>query len=301
MIYLFPTFPMRSPDFDPQALTGYPEIFKGWMDRVEQATSIHLNSFKGAHFSGVGDETLREQYLCIAEGLAMAQWARARLAPCAKSTSYSMGIFAALVDANAISLEDALLLAKMICREAHGVSSGQSWAVGVLLNFSDSKVLALIKDYSLAVEISDVYTQDTLLICGATDQVERALIIATDLGAQATRLLPMSAPFHTTYLQKTEAPIMDFLKTVEIKSPSWPILSSLTQKWLLTKQDILAELSCNVSRPMNWMNTILTLASPDSDGMIECGSSAKLTESVKKILGQDANCTGYLDFEGLHE
>ena len=276
---------MRSPDFDPQALTGYPEIFKGWMDRVEQATSIHLNSFKGAHFSGVGDETLREQYLCIAEGLAMAQWARARLAPCAKSTSYSMGIFAALVDANAISL----------------VSSGQSWAVGVLLNFSDSKVLALIKDYSLAVEISDVYTQDTLLICGATDQVERALIIATDLGAQATRLLPMSAPFHTTYLQKTEEPIMDFLKTVEIKSPSWPILSSLTQKWLLTKQDILAELSCNVSRPMNWMNTILTLASPDSDGMIECGSSAKLTESVKKILGQDANCTGYLDFEGLHE
>lgn len=292
---------MRSPDFDPASLADYSEIFEAWMDRVEQATSVLPNSVEDARSSSAGDETLREQYLCIAEGLAMAQWSRERLAPCSKSTSYSMGIFTALVDANAISLEDALLLAKMICREAHKVSSGQSWAVGVLLNFSELKVLALIKDHSLAVEISDVYTQDTLLICGATDQVEKALAIATELGAQATRLLPMSAPFHTTYLQKTEESIRNFLETVEIKSPSWPILSSLTQKWLSTKQDILVELSCNVSRPMNWMRTVLTAASTDSEEMIECGSSSKLTESVKKILGQTANCKSYLDFEGSHE
>lgn len=293
---------MRSSDFDPQTLAGYSEIFKEWMDRVNQTTSVYSDSDEVSTFSGVGDETLQEQYLCIAESLAMAQWARVKLGPCRKSTSYSMGIFSALVDAKAISLEDALLLVKLICVEAHKVSSGQSWAVGVLLNFSESKVLALIEGHSLAVEVSDVYTQDTVLICGATDQVEKALSLARDLGAEATRLLPMSAPFHTTYLQKTEESIKNFLKGVVIKKPSWPILSSLTQKWLLTERDILVELSCNVSRPMNWMNTVLTAAkSPYCEEMIECGSSSKLTESVKKILGEASCCSSHLDFEGLHE
>lgn len=291
---------MRSSDFDPKAMAGYSEILKDWMDRVNQASSARTQLIESTTFSEAGDETLQVQYLCIAESLAMAQWARAKFGPCSKSSSYSMGIFSALVDANAISLEDALLLAKMICREAHKVSSGQSWAVGVLLNFSESKVLDLINEYSLTVEISDIYTQDTILICGATDQVEKVLALAIDLGAEATRLLPMSAPFHTTYLQKTEESIRNFLKMVEIKPPSWPILSSLTQKWLLTKEDILVELSCNVSRPMNWMKTVLTLASPDAEEIIECGTSSRLSESVNKILNQAAICTSYLDLEGAH-
>lgn len=113
--------------------------------------------------------------------------------------------------------------------------------------------------------------------------------------ASSTRLIPVTAPFHTTGLQVIEPVLLRHWIACTYKT-SWLILSSITQEMLVTESDVRNEICRNVSRPMNWFATLKAALSLQQDGMVESGASFTLTELARDLFPD--TCT-YRDFRDL--
>jgi [acyl-carrier-protein] S-malonyltransferase len=299
MIYLFPTFPMRALEFDENRLIGFREIREHWTAEAANVVSLDFACLSNAPPQAGADAqhfTLQAHYACIIESVSMAQWLEATAGPCTCSAAYSMGLFAAVAHAGSISFPSVLELARDVCTAAHQSATTHPWAIGAAVDFPLNRTRELMQEASPDLEVTDLYGANTVLFTGHRDPVTQVLDRALAEGASTTRLIPVTAPFHTTRLRAIEPAISAALDRLQLRAPSWPILSSITQEKLVTESDVRNEICRNVSRPMNWFATLKAALAMQDDGMVESGASFTLTELARDLF-PDA-CT-YRDFRDL--
>jgi acyl transferase domain-containing protein len=303
MIYQFPTFPMRASEFDEVQLPGFREMREHWTVEAEKAVDLDLaclllglpeESAAAQHF------TLQAQYACIIENVAMAQWLGEKVGTPTFTTAYSMGLFAAVTHAGAISFQSALLLARDVCTAAHQIASERTWAIGAAVDFPEKRLRELMEESSSELEVTDLYGANTVLYTGRREPVKAVLDRALLEGASATRLIPVTAPFHTSGLLAIEPILTEVLSRIQLHAPAWPILSSITQEMLVTADDVRSEICRNVSRPMNWFATLRKALSLEGGQIVESGASFTLTELARNLFPDACTYRDFRDFQASH-
>ncbi|MBU3576063.1 hypothetical protein [Polynucleobacter sp. UK-Mo-2m-Kol15] len=299
MIFLFPTFPMRSPEFDISKISGLSDIYQLWLERAKKCAPLNLALLDDPRNNSASHAHITEQahYACIIENVSMAQWVTENLGKCDRASSYSMGFFSALVHSNALDFESTMRLVQSICNQAHEALKETPWAVGAVVEFPVEKLNVIMSDVDSTLEITDFYGPHTILFTGLASSVKVVLDRSLEEGATLTRLIPLTAPFHTTTLLKISPELNRLVSTLDVRTPSWPILSSLSQKWLTTADDICAEIRSNIAAPMNWNLTMKKIAILDSGTIVECGASVGLTDLAKQMLSSQWKCLDFKDFE----
>jgi hypothetical protein len=68
---------------------------------------------------------------------------------------------------------------------------------------------------------------------------------------------------------------------------------------LVTADDIRAEISRNVSRPMNWFATLRKALSLEGGEMVESGASFTLTELARNLFPDTCNYRDFRDFRDI--
>jgi malonyl CoA-acyl carrier protein transacylase len=304
MIYQFPTFPMRASEFDQSRLPGFKEIHEHWTAQALNVVSLDFrclttpppqNNAAAQHF------TLQAQYACIIENVSMAQWIAANVGPCTCSMAYSMGLFAAVAHAQAIEFPSALELARDVCVAAHQTATENTWAIGAAVDFPEARLRVLMQEASARLDVTDLYGANTVLFTGLKEPVTQVLDRALLEGASSTRLIPVTAPFHTTQLQVIEPSISKALDRMRVVAPRWPILSSITQEFLVTEDDVRAEICRNVSRPMNWFATLKAGLGRGEAGWVESGASFILTDLVRDLFPDAGQYRDFRDMQGHHD
>lgn len=303
MIYQFPTFPMRASEFDENLLPGYRKIREHWTAEASQAVPLDFACLAGAppqDSAAAQHFTLQAHYACIIESMAMAQWIATHVGPCTCSTAYSMGLFAAVAHAGAIGFQPVLELARDVCMAAHQSASHNAWAIGAAVDFPLARLRVLMQEASPDLEVTDLYGANTVLFTGLRDPVAQVLDRALAEGASSTRLIPVTAPFHTTGLLTIEPAIAAALERTPVQAPAWPILSSITQEMLVTESDVRAEIRRNVSRPMNWFATLKAALALKDGEMVECGASFILTELARDLFPDTCRYRDFRDMQVRH-
>ncbi len=299
MIYLFPTFPMRERTFDGQQLPGFLEIQDHWTAQATKVVELDFECLSAPppdESEAAQQFALQAHYACIIESVAMAQWLETAAGPCTCAVPYSMGLFAAVAHARAIDFQPVLALVREICAAAHQTATSSTWAVGAVVDLALPRVRELMAQASPDLEVTDRYGANTVLFTGLREPVTTVLDQALAEGASSTRLIPITAPFHTTALRAIEPAITAALERTRVRAPAWPILSSITQELLRTEDDIRAEICRNVCRPMNWFATLqIALARPEKE-MVESGASLALTELARDLF---PGAGRYRDFRDL--
>lgn len=303
MIFLFPTFPMRSTEFDAAKILGYDKVYRHWYDRAKNSVDLNLHYLDDTHKKTVSyaQVTLQAHYACIIENVAMAQWASEKFGPCDRASSYSMGLFAALVHLGALDFESTLKLVEEICTKAHDALGEISWAVGAVVDFPIESLKSLLLQQDVNLEITDIYAPNTILFTGLASAVKKVLDQSLQQGASITRLIPLTAPFHTTSLLKIRPQMDDLVGALQIQDPACPLLSSLTQEWLVNAEQITTEIRNNVSAPMDWSATMGKIAQLSGGTIVECGSSHGLTDLSRAMLSDKWSCIDFRDFSGVNE
>ncbi len=299
MIYLFPTFPMRERTFDKNRLPGFLALYDHWAAQAADVVALDLECLlkpPPEDPAAAQQFTLQAHYACIIESVAMAQWIEAHVGPCRCSAAYSMGLFAAVVHANAIGFQPVLELVRDICTAAHQNAATDASAIGAVVDLPLKRLRELMVQASPDLEVTDHYGANTVLFTGLRQPVTAVLDQALAEGASSTRLIPITAPFHTTALLAIEPAIAAALDRTRVQAPSWPILSSITQKLLVTENDIRSEIRRNASRPMNWFATMKVAVALQEAGMVESGASIALTELARDLF--PGACT-FRDFRDL--
>lgn len=303
MIFIFPTFPMRSREFDVSKVPGLYGIYQRWFNRAKNCVPLNLALIESPHKSSSSHVQITEQahYACIIENLAVAEWVTERMGGCDRASSYSMGLFSALVHSNSLEFETIMSLVQSICNKAHDALKETPWAVGAVIEFPLKKLQVAMKDVDESLEITDFYGPNTILFTGLSSSVKAVLDRTLVEGASLTRLIPLTAPFHTTTLLKISPEIDRLVGALDIRVPDWPILSSLSQKWLTSVEDVRTEIRNNISTPMNWNLTMQKIAELESGTIVECGASIALTDLAKQMLSTDWKCIDFRDFEKSNE
>ena len=280
--YLFPTFTMRV-EADLEPFDGLAEQVTDAWHKVARAARIDAHSVpvaaRGQRLSA--HDTLLASYATLAEGLACARWAERHLRPATVATSFSMGLYAALVYTEALSLEPAIALLGYI-HELAAARQAQSatFSLGAVMGPTIDEVRAALPQPS-GLELSVDYGERVCLVCGPSAEVEE---FCSRLAVPPVRtlVLPVAVPFHTSRLNPLQAEIEARVAATPVQPPRIPVVSSSNAEVLTSTDAVRRELVRNIAHPIHWKAAVDTVLGEGATEFVECGFTRELGDLLRR-------------------
>ena len=206
---------------------------------------------------------------------------------CAKMMAgHSLGEYAALVCADAISLVDAAqLVAKRGQFMQETVPLGQG-AMAAIVGLTDEQVVELCKQASnleQQVTPANFNAIGQVVIAGHSPAVDRAVKLADEMGARMAKIIPVSVPCHCPLLINAATAFEDYLARANFKTPELPVISNVDLSIYKSPEQIRTLLKEQLYRPVRWVETIQLMKESGIEGIIECGPGKVLSGLVKRI------------------
>jgi len=293
--FLFPAFGMRYRGGAEPAPPGYDEERDRLFDMAAGIVPLSrpgnaggaANEERGVSLDPAAAlrQSLDEHYRSFIASCALAAVVGGAGIPCSAAAGYSMGLFAALHHTGAVSFEDGLRLIEHVVTVAHGVLDGGDYGMGAAIGLTRDEVQAVVRRGGCAVEIADVNAERVIVVAGTKSEVERTLALSADAGCLATRMLPVTLPFHSSWMGPAKERIRAFLPRIEIGAPRCDLVSALGGQLLGDEGAVAEELCSNIVSPLDWLGTMRTLLGLGVDTVVECGFSESLCKVATGLDG----------------
>ncbi len=223
----------------------------------------------------------------------VAAWAVLRaegLADVVGVAGHSLGEFAAVVAAEAISLPDALSLVVVRGEAMQRAGEARPGAMAALLGLDAGSATTLCErargtdELVVANENSPVQS----VASGDVAAIERLEALAKEQRVRAVRL-PVAGAFHSELMRPAVAPVVDALERIEVRDPAVPVAENVSGALVTDGARLRELLGAQVVSPVRWETGIRTLAGAGADRFLEAGVGDVLTKLLKRI---DPEATG---------
>ena len=197
------------------------------------------------------------------------------------AAGHSLGEYSALLAAGALSFADALRTVRSRGRymqEAVPVGEG---AMAAVLGLSMEEIKgALDKVSSGIVEIANWNSLEQIVIAGHRKAVEE---VTEAIKPARSVMLPVSAPFHSRLMKPAEERLAVDLDRVSFSDLSFPVITNVGARPILTGKEAREGLKRQVSHPVLWYNSMERLRDEGIDVCLELGSGKVLAGLMKRI------------------
>ncbi|HDM08607.1 MAG: [acyl-carrier-protein] S-malonyltransferase [Candidatus Omnitrophota bacterium] len=197
------------------------------------------------------------------------------------SAGLSLGEYAALVAADAISFEDALELVRRrgeFMEEACNENPGTMSAIIGL----GKEVVEEICEESKA-EIANVNSPEQIVIAGRVSCVQKAEELAGDKGAKRVIRLNVSGAFHSSLMEPAAKKLMYYLNDINIRRPKFTVVSNVNAYFSFLPQEIKANLVNQINHPTLWVECVKTMVDLGVTAFLEIGPGKTLRGLLRKI------------------
>jgi [acyl-carrier-protein] S-malonyltransferase len=198
---------------------------------------------------------------------------------------HSVGEYAALAAAGAISIADAARLVR-----TRGAAMTQAVPPG------DGAMAALIGvDFEAAAAIAAEAAQGEVcqaandngggqvVISGDKAAIERAVALAKDKGVRRAMMLPVSSAFHSSLMQPAAEVMRAALARVAIRKPSVPLVANVLAAPTSDPDEIARGLVAQVTGTVRWRESVAFMAAAGVTTFYEVGAGKVLSGLVKRI------------------
>lgn len=281
---VFPAFVTEFIGFETDELNALGLDVKPYFELAAEVCGKELLSFDVREKSFVQDE-LMIQYVTYIYSCAVSDVLKKNNIQSHHVAGYSMGIYAALYHAESLSFIDGLqTIQSAFCFMKAGLPE-QTFAMGLTGGLEIGDIRILLDKVAPATHIINSNNRHSFVYSGPAAEIEAVIHEAREEGALMTRVMNVSIPYHSPYLDNASVIFAGFLETVDVYDPVIPVTSSLTQKILTTAAEVRAELSDNLSHPFRWFETIQQFLSQGVTTIYECGAGEGLSKINKFIDG----------------
>ena len=234
------------------------------------------------------DLTTNTQPVMLTAGVACwrAWLAETGLAPTAVA-GHSLGEYAALVAAGALTLKDALPLVRFraqAMQEAVPVGAG---GMAAILGMDAEGVKAGCAEAAAAtgeaVEAVNFNDPKQTVIAGTKAAVERACEVLKAAGAKCALPLPVSAPFHSSLMKPAAERLKEKLAATAFVVPAMAVVNNIDVAVASTPDAIRDALYRQAFGPVRWVESVQALKARGLMHVIECGPGKVLSGMVKRI------------------
>lgn len=198
---------------------------------------------------------------------------------------HSLGEYSALAAAGSLSIADAARLLRIrgdAMQNAVPVGEG---AMAAVLGLELEQVEQLAAEASSA-GICDVANDNgpgQVVVSGAKEAVEKAAVLAKELGARRALMLPVSAPFHCSLMQPAADRMAEALADVTLNAPCVPLIANVLAAPVSDPDAIRAHLVAQVTGRVRWRESVLWMSENGVDTAFEIGAGKVLTGLIKRI------------------
>lgn len=272
----------------------YPGMMKDLYDTESAAKSVFdtADAALGREISGICFEGSQEelnlthntQPCMLAADLAAAAALRAHGIRADAVAGFSLGEYAALAYAGAISAEDVFRVIQIradAMQEAVAPGEGAMAAfVGASAEQVEEICAKVTEDYVVAANYnSPVQT----VVSGSTAGVDNACALAESAGLRCVKLA-VSAPFHCALMEPAARRLEREFASLSFRDPAVPVYMNVDGKPILHGAAVAELLVRQAMSPVRWVQTLEQMRADGIDTFVECGPGKTLSGLVKKTL-----------------
>src|ERR1700693_799671 len=176
------------------------------------------------------NQTVNTQPVMLAADVAVYRaWRAAGGAEASVMAGHSLGEYAALVAAGAISFADALPLVRFRAQAMQDAVPQGVGAMAAIMGLDDEGVVAACAEAAQmqSVEAVNFNAPGQVVIAGHKEGAQRAIVAAKARGAKRGLLLPVSAPFHSKLLRPASEKLAAYLAGVPVRDARPAVLHNV--------------------------------------------------------------------------
>jgi [acyl-carrier-protein] S-malonyltransferase len=195
------------------------------------------------------------------------------------AAGHSLGEYAALVAAGALTFEDAVPLVAE--RGAAMDDAGREQAGGMLAMLGGDGLAVVALAERLGLTVANDNAPGQLVLSGADDALQRAEELAKESTGARARRLDVSGAFHSPLMAPAAGRLAAALERTPVHPFEIPVYANGSAAPFT---DVRAELAEHLLRPVRWRETLLALRARGVERFAELGPGAVLTGLVKRTL-----------------
>ncbi|HAN56405.1 MAG TPA: [acyl-carrier-protein] S-malonyltransferase [Betaproteobacteria bacterium] len=197
---------------------------------------------------------------------------------------HSLGEYAALVAAGALSFGDALPLVRLRAQAMQDAVAEGVGGMAAILGLDDGVVRAVCAEAALGevLEAVNFNSPGQVVIAGHKAAVERGMALAKEKGAKRALALPVSVPSHCALMRPAADKLALALAGITVNSPAIPVLHNTDVASYHDPEQIRDALARQLYSPVRWSETLHAMAESGVTHVVECGPGKILTGLTKR-------------------
>ncbi len=194
---------------------------------------------------------------------------------------HSLGEYAALVAAGAVSFDDGVRLVRERGRLMQEACDAVPGTMAAILGLDPEVLGPLCAEHDAA--ICNINAPGNITIGGTVAAVEAASEAATEAGATRVVPLTVSGAFHTPLMATAAEGLRSALEGVAFTNPRTPVVSNVTATAMTDASGFADELVDQVTKPVLWADSVATMQAAGITTLIEFGPGRVLGGLARRI------------------
>jgi [acyl-carrier-protein] S-malonyltransferase len=196
------------------------------------------------------------------------------------TAGHSLGEYAALVAAGALSFESAL---RLVQKRAELMAAAPSGAMAALIGLADDKIPEVLGRVEGTVVAANFNSPGQIVISGAPDAVEAAMREAKSAGAKMTVRLQVSGAFHSPLMHDAGQEMAQLINAAPFHDAQIPVYQNTTARPATDADLLKAALRDQMTSPVRWTQTVQAMIADGATHFYELGPGNVLAGLVKRI------------------
>jgi [acyl-carrier-protein] S-malonyltransferase len=209
------------------------------------------------------------------------------------TAGHSLGEYSALVYADALDFETALMIVKVRGELMQKAGEQNPGTMAAIVGLDDEKVRKICDEVKDGiVQPANFNAIGQVVISGEVVAVKMAMEIAKREGAKMVKELVVSGAFHSPLMESAKEELKKILDEVEFRKPKIPVYFNVTAKPTFEVEEIKDLLYHQITKPVLWTQTILNMRSDGAVKFYEIGPGKVLQGLIKRTL-DDVEVAGF--------
>ena len=198
------------------------------------------------------------------------------------TAGHSMGEYSALVAAGSLTVSEAVRLVAKRGELMQAAGEQNPGTLAAVLGMDEADVEAVCAE--AGAEVCNLNATGQIVIGGQVPAVERAAKLAEEAGARRVVMLNVGGAFHTSLMSPAAEAMAPIIAAADVSDPSTPVIGNVAAESLTTADDVRADLTAQIRRPVRWRDTVLRMHEMGVEQYVEMGPGKVLTGLVRTTL-----------------
>lgn len=261
-------------------------IVRETFDEASEATGVDLWTLAQHGPQAQLDRTEFTQPALLAAGVAVWRaWNKAGGPKPGLMAGHSLGEYAALVAAGALSLGQAARLVRLRGQLMQGATPDGSGAMAAVLG-ADEALVREVCDAAAHAQVlvpANFNSPGQIVIGGHTEAVDRAIALFTERGVRKVVKLAVSVPSHTPLMRDEANRLAEAMRSLDWGMPEIPVVQNVDASVHDSLDTICEALVKQLYLPVQWTSCVEALVAKGATRIGECGPGKVLTGLIKRI------------------